>query len=97
MKLDYFLPGYITAVTHAERLTCSGLGYVQDKSSTGIKAPPTDQSDRSVLLENDIIVHKRSCGARSTNHESLKRKSEFTEQQTFLNLSEDFYKNDLSV
>ena len=44
-------------VTYAERLTCSGAGYVLDKRSMSTKAPPPDQS---ALLENDLPILKRS-------------------------------------
>ncbi len=63
MKVDHFLPGSITMVTYAERLTCSGAGYVRDQRSAGVNSLPADQSDQSVLLENDIIIHNRSHGA----------------------------------
>ncbi len=45
--MDHFLLGCTTAVTDAERLTCSGAGYVRDQRSVGIQALPTDQSDQS--------------------------------------------------
>ena len=43
-KVDHLLSGSIAVVTHAGRLTWSGAGYVGDQRSTGVKAPPTDQS-----------------------------------------------------
>ncbi len=83
-KVDHFLPGHITAVTHAEQLTRSWAGYVQDKRSAGKNALPTDQSDQSVLLESCITVGKRSRGAQSADDKSLRRKSELTDWQTFI-------------
>ncbi len=74
--MDYFLPGCDTAETSVEWLTYSGAGYVRDDRSVGINAPPTDQSDPSVFLENDITIHKRSHEARSTHHERVSAEEE---------------------
>lgn len=34
-------------IAYAERLACSGAGYVQDNRSAYIKAPPTNESVHS--------------------------------------------------
>ncbi len=71
MKADYFSLGCITAVTYAERRTCCGAGYVRDQRSAGINALATNQSDQSVLLENVIIIYKRSREARCLDHQRV--------------------------
>ncbi len=71
-------------VTHAECLTYSRAGSVQDKRSASINAIPTDQSDQSVLLETDITVHKRSRGARSADHERVSEEEERVHRATNL-------------
>ncbi len=76
MKVDYFLLGCITAVTDAERLTCSRAGYVRDQRSVGVNTTPIDQSDQSVLLENDITIHQSSRGAQRVDHERVSEEKE---------------------
>ena len=63
-------------VTYAERLTCSGAGYVLDKRSMSIKAPPPDQS---VLLEKDPV----NIGARIVRG-ALRRARVFRDRCNFL-------------
>ncbi len=70
-KVDYLLLGYITTVTYAEHLTCSGASLVQDKRSAGLNAPPTYQSNQLVLLENDITIYERSWGVHSRDQERV--------------------------
>ncbi len=84
MKVDYFLRGYITTVTYALQLTCSGAGYVRDQRSVGMNALPTDQSVQSVRLENDITIHKRSRGGRSADHERVSEEEERIHRATNL-------------
>ncbi len=64
-----------------------------------VSTPPIDQSDQSLLLENDITVHKRSRGAQSADHERVSEDVKRVHRPTniFLNLSDNFSKNDSSV
>lgn len=64
--------------TDATNLPCSGAGKAQENKPTHIKAPPTDQS---ILLENGIILHRRSCGAVRGSWESPWRQRPFRDQQ----------------
>ncbi len=55
-KGGLLLPGYITAVTCAEHLTCSRAGYDRDnEKSVGTEAMPTDQSDQSWKMRSPLI------------------------------------------
>ncbi len=73
-----------TAVISAECLTCSRAGYVRDKRPNVNKHSATDQSDQSVLLENDITIHQRCCGAQSTDHDRVSEEAKSFHRPTNL-------------
>ncbi len=56
-------------------------GYVRDQRSAGINTPPTDQSD---LIENDVTIHQRSCGAQSEDDERVSEEEERVHRATNL-------------
>ncbi len=59
------------AISPREHLICSAAGHVRDERLVVINPTPTDQSDQSVLLENDITIHKRSHGTQSADHDRV--------------------------
>ncbi len=68
VKVDYFLLGCVTTVTHAE---CQPAPVQVMFKISGYK--PSDQSDQSALLENDITIHKRSSGVQNVGHDMRER------------------------